>query len=200
MHQPMGFRDPARPDDVFLLRKSFYGKQAPRAWYQRFADFVTIIVFCNSISDNSLFVYWHSSDIAYLLLYVDEIIHTASSDKLRKCIMSKLNSEFAMKDLRTLSYFLGIVVTRTSTGFFLSQQKYASKILEKAGMSQCKPVATPVATTGKLCADVGSPCVGVDPTLYHSLAGALQYLTFTRPDISYDVQQVCLCMILGLSI
>ncbi|XP_057543866.1 uncharacterized mitochondrial protein AtMg00810-like [Amaranthus tricolor] len=59
-------------------------------------------------------------------------------------------------------------------------------------MSQCNPVATPVATSDKLCANAGSSCE--DPTLYRSLAGALQYLTFTRPDISYVVQQVCLYM------
>ena len=33
-----------------------------------------------------------------------------------------------------------------------------------------------------------------DPTAFRSLAGALQYLTFTRPDISYAVQQICLHM------
>ncbi|XP_057544445.1 uncharacterized mitochondrial protein AtMg00810-like [Amaranthus tricolor] len=106
--------------------------------------------------------------------------------------MSKLSSEFSMKDLDPLNYFLGIAVNSTSTGLFLSQQRYASEILEKVGMSQCKSVCTPVATFGKLYANTGSPCD--DPTLYRSLAGALQYLTFTRPDISYVVQQVCLDM------
>ncbi|XP_057518394.1 uncharacterized mitochondrial protein AtMg00810-like [Amaranthus tricolor] len=161
---------------------------APRAWYHRFATFATTIDFSNSISDNSLFVYCHGSDIAYLLLYVDDIILTASSDLLRESHMSKLTSEFAMKDLGPLNYFLGIAVNHTSTGLYLSQQRYASEILEKAGMSQCKPVAT----SGKLCVNAGSSCD--DPTLYHRLACALQYLTFTRPDISYVVQQVCLYM------
>ena len=56
MHQPLGFRDPDRPDHVCLLRKSLYGlKQAPRAWYQRFAEFVTTIGFPNSIFVTSLF-------------------------------------------------------------------------------------------------------------------------------------------------
>ncbi|XP_057537335.1 uncharacterized mitochondrial protein AtMg00810-like [Amaranthus tricolor] len=190
---PLGFRDPTRPSHVCLLRKSLYGlKQAPRAWYQRFTTFATTIGFSNSISDNSLFVYCHGSNIAYLLLYVDDIILTASSDSLRESIMSKLSSEFAIKDLGPLNYLLGIAVTPTSTGLFLSQQRYASEILEKDGMSQCNPVATSVATSGKLCVNAGSPCE--DPTLYRSLAGALQYLTFTRPDISYAVQQVCLYM------
>ena len=57
-------------------------------------------------------------------------------------------------------------------------------------MSQCKSAPTPVTKSGKLCADDSSPYP--DPTLYRCLSGALQYLTFTRPDISYAVQQVCL--------
>ena len=193
MHQPMWFRDPARPDHVCLLHKSLYGlKQAPRAWYYRFATFATTIGVSNSISDNSLFVYHRGSDIAFLLLYVDDIILMASSDMLRKSFISKLSSQIAMKTLGPLNYFLGIAVNRTSTGLFLSQQWYAYEIIEKAGMSQCKPVSTPVATSSKLCANTGSPYD--DPTLYRSLASALQYLTFTRPDISYVVQQVCLYM------
>ncbi|XP_057540564.1 uncharacterized mitochondrial protein AtMg00810-like [Amaranthus tricolor] len=189
MHQPLGFRVPTRPDHVCLLRKSLYClKQAPRAWYHRFATFATTIGFSNSIFDNSLFVNCHGPDIAYLLLYVHDIILTASSDLLRESLMSKFSYEFAMKDLGPLNYFLGIAVNRTSTGLFLSQQRYASEILEKVGMSQCKHFAT----FGKLCANAGSSCD--DPTLYRSLAGALQYLTFTRPDISYVVQQVCLYM------
>ena len=59
-------------------------------------------------------------------------------------------------------------------------------------MSQCKPASTLVTTSHKLSADVGSP--DDNPTLYRSLAGALQYLTFTPPDISYAVQQVYLFM------
>ena len=151
---------------------------------------MTTIDFRNSISDKSLFIYCHGSNIAYLLLYVDDIILTASSDLLRQSIMFKLSLKFAMKDLGRLSYFLGIGVSRTPTGLFLSQTKYAAEILDKAGMSQCKPA--PDTTSNKLCADVGSLCD--NPTLYHSLAGALQYLTFTRSDISYAFQQVCLFM------
>ncbi|KAJ9536884.1 hypothetical protein OSB04_029617 [Centaurea solstitialis] len=193
MYQPPGFRDPDHPDYVCLLKKSLYGlKQAPRAWYQRFADYVTTLGFTHSISDHSLFIYRRGKDMAYILLYVDDIILVASSDALRQSIMSKLGSEFAMKDLGPLSYFLGISVTRHSGGLFLSQKKYAKEILERAGMSSSKPSPTPVDTKAKLSASSGNPYH--DPTEYRRLAGALQYLTFTRPDISYAVQQVCLFM------
>jgi hypothetical protein len=74
---------------------------------------------------------------------------------------------------------------------FLSQRQYILDILERAGMSNCNPCSTPVDTQAKLSSN-GDPVS--NPTDYHSLVGALQYLTFTRPDITYAVQQVCLHM------
>ena len=96
-----------------------------------------------------------------------------------------------MKDLGPLQHFLGIAVTRSSFGMMLSQRQYALDLLERAGMTACKPCTTPVDTKAKLSSD-GPPVA--DPTLYRSLVGALQYLTFTRPAITYAVQQVCLHM------
>ncbi|GKA73993.1 ribonuclease H-like domain-containing protein [Tanacetum coccineum] len=130
-------------------------------------------------------------DIAYLLLYVDDIVLTASSTVLLTRIITLLHGEFAMTDLGSLNYFLGISAQRSKAGLFLSQSKFAAEILERAHVQHCNPCKTPVDTESKLGSD-GDPIS--DPTLYRSLAGALQYLTFTRPDISYAVQQICLYM------
>ncbi|GJS20367.1 ribonuclease H-like domain-containing protein [Tanacetum coccineum] len=145
----------------------------------------------HSKTDTSLFVYHMGSDVAYLLLYVDDIILTASSTALLQRIITLLHSEFAMTDLGSLNYFLGVSAQRSKSGLFLSQSKFAEEILERAHMQHCNPCKTPVDTESKLGSD-GDPVS--DPTLYRSLAGALQYLTFTRPDISYAVQQICLYM------
>ncbi|GJX75989.1 ribonuclease H-like domain-containing protein [Tanacetum coccineum] len=58
-------------------------------------------------------------------------------------------------------------------------------------MLTCNPCRTPVDTDSKLAA---AGDLVYDPTLYPRFVGALQYLTFTRPDISYVVQHVCLFM------
>ncbi|GJV15347.1 ribonuclease H-like domain-containing protein, partial [Tanacetum coccineum] len=84
-----------------------------------------------------------------------------------------------------------VLLLRDSSRMFLSQRKYATEILERAHMVGCNSSRTPVDTESKL-GDDGDPVS--DPTLYRSLAGSLQYLTFTRPDISYAVQQVGLYM------
>ena len=128
----------------------------------------------------------------YLLLYVDDIVLTASSTPLLRHVIGALQQEFSMKDLGELHHFLGMHVQRSGSGLLLSQRQYMVEILQRAGMFDCKPCATPVDTNPKLPVDGGVPVS--DPTDFCSLAGALQYLTFTRPDISYAVQQVCLHM------
>ncbi|GJR08673.1 ribonuclease H-like domain-containing protein [Tanacetum coccineum] len=129
------------------------------------------------------------TDTAYLLWYVDDIVLTSFSESLLQQIIRSLHQEFAMTG--PLNYFLGISVTRDSSGLFLSQKKYAIEILDRAHMDNCNPSRTPIDTESKLGSDGDSVS---DPTLYRSLTGSLQYLTFTRPDISYAVQQVCLYM------
>ncbi|GKE57894.1 ribonuclease H-like domain-containing protein [Tanacetum coccineum] len=126
----------------------------------------------------------YGDDIAYLLLYVNDIVLTASSKILLQQVISLLHQEFSMTDLGSLNYFLGISVTRDSLGMFLSQKKYATEILERAHMVNYNSSRTLVDTKSKL-RDGGDPVS--DPTLYRSLVGSLQYLTFTRPDISYAV-------------
>ncbi|GJV37713.1 ribonuclease H-like domain-containing protein [Tanacetum coccineum] len=127
------------------------------------------------------------TDTAYLLLYVDDIVPTASSESLLQQIIRSLHQEFAMTYLGSLNYFLGISVTCDSSGLFLSQKKYAIEILDRAHMDNYNPSRTPIDTESKLGSDVDPVS---DPTLYRSLAGSLQYLTFTRPNISYAFQQL----------
>ncbi|XP_035830959.1 uncharacterized mitochondrial protein AtMg00810-like [Helianthus annuus] len=188
----MGFRNKNLPDHVYRLKKSLYGlKQAPRAWYQKFTDYVLTLGFRQSKCDASLFTLHYGRDTAFLLLYVDDILLVTSSDQLRHQLMAHLASEFAMKDLGPLSFFLGIAVQKHNNTMFLSQHAYARDIIDRAGMKSCNPVTTPVDIHTKLSAS-GEPFD--NPTLYRSLAGALQYLTFTRPDICYAVQQICMHM------
>ncbi|GJY59409.1 ribonuclease H-like domain-containing protein [Tanacetum coccineum] len=147
MHQPPGFVDPNKPNYVCHLQRSLYGlKQAPRAWFQRFASYATRVGFQHSKTDSSLFVFHRGSDIAYLLLYVDDIILTASSSAFLQRIITSLHSEFAMTDLGSLNYFLGISAQWSATGLFLPQSKFAEEILERAHMQNCNPCRTPVDT------------------------------------------------------
>ncbi|GKE24796.1 ribonuclease H-like domain-containing protein [Tanacetum coccineum] len=83
-------------------------------------------------------------DVAYLLLYVDDIILTASSTTFLQRIISLLHGEFAITDLGSLNYFLGVSAQRTASGMFLSQSKFAVETLDRANMQKCNPCKTPV--------------------------------------------------------
>ena len=108
--QPTGFVDSAHPSHVCKLNKSLYGlKQAPRAWYSRFASHLLALGFVEAKSDTSLFIYRRGTDTVYLLLYVDDIILTASSPGLLRSTITALQSEFAMKDLGPLHHFLALL-------------------------------------------------------------------------------------------
>lgn len=106
--------------------------------------------FHHSKTDSSLFIFRRGADIANLLLYVDDIILTASSSALLQRVIIFLSREFAMTDLGPLNYFLGMSVTRTADGMFLSQRKYATEILERAHMLNCNPSKTPAESDCKL--------------------------------------------------
>nr|GEX85907.1 copia protein [Tanacetum cinerariifolium] len=83
MYQPPGFVDARFPHHVCRLQRSLYGlKQAPRAWFQYFASYANRVGFSSSRCDSSLFIYQHDSKVAYLLIYVDDIVLTASSTDL----------------------------------------------------------------------------------------------------------------------
>lgn len=97
-----------------------------------------------------------------------------------------------MSDSGKLHFFLGVKAEFINGGIFLSQKAYATYIIQRAGMRDCKPISTPVDLNAKLKADEGERIP--DPTQYRKLAGAVQYLTFTRPDIAYAIHQICLYM------
>ena len=96
---------------------------------------------------------------------------------------------FELKDLGPLSYFLGIQISHTQHGISLTQSKYAFDVLHRFNMENSKAVKTPCCSSSRLVPHSGVPLS--DPTVYRSMVGALQYLTFTRPDLAFSVHQLC---------
>ena len=127
----------------------------------------------------------------FILVYVDDIIVASSTRDATSVLLQDLNKELALKDHGDLNYFLGIEVNKVKNGILLTQEKYANDVLRRVGMMSCKLVSTLLSTSEKLSANESSPLGPSDATNYRSVVGALQYLTLTRPDISYLVNKVC---------
>jgi hypothetical protein len=98
-----------------------------------------------------------------------------------------LTSEFEMKDLGMMHYFLGLEVWQRTDEIFLSQGKYTVEILKKFGMIDCKSMPTPMVMNLKKMNEASSDSGEIDPHLYRQLIGSLMYLVNTRPDICYAV-------------
>jgi hypothetical protein len=123
-----------------------------------------------------------------LLLYVDDMIITGDDISGIQELKDFLSQNFEMKDLGHLSYFLGLEITSFDDGFYLTQAKYTSDLLSRAGLTDQKIVDTPIELNACLTPSSGE--LLSDPTLYRQLVGSLVYLIVTRPDMSYAVHQV----------
>ena len=148
MRQPLGFEDSSKPNYLCRLDKALYGlKHAPRAWYSRLSLKLQQLGFCPSKGDTSLFFFKKGKVTIYMLIYVDDIIVASSSQDATSTLLRNLKNEFALKDLGELHYFLGIDVKKVQDGILLTQEKYASDILSRVGMKDCKASSTPMSTT-----------------------------------------------------
>lgn len=189
MVQPPEFIDADRPNHVCHLKKALYGlKQAPRAWYLELHNFLLSIGFQNSVADASLFIFKRGHSFVYMLIYVDDILVTGNDNTLIQTTLDMLATRFSVKDHEPLSYFLGIEAKRTAAGLYLTQRRYILDLLERTNMLSAKLVTTPMATSPKLTVRTGTTLS--DATEYRCVVGSLQYLAFTRPDISFAVNRL----------
>lgn len=145
------------------------------------------IGFEEGLSDSSLFVYNCNGIQTYLLVYVDDIVITSSSNSNIKEIISQLSTDFCIKDLGDLKFFLDIHVARSKEGLFLSKQQYVANLLTDENLQNLKPVSTPMEPKADLTQS-NTPVLGRDETTrYRRILRSLQYLTTMRPDISFTV-------------
>jgi hypothetical protein len=192
MSLPPGFHSKGEPypsDTVCKLQKSLYGlKQASRQWFSKFSNTLLHHGFIQSKADYSLFTKQQGSCFIALLVYVDDILIASNSAEDVAELKNYLDSQFKLKDLGPVRYFLGLEIARSSKGISISQRKYALEIMEDARMLGCKLAKCPMDQNLKLSKYEG-PLIP-DPSVYRRLIGRLMYLTMTRPDIVFSVHKL----------
>ncbi|PKU80266.1 putative mitochondrial protein [Dendrobium catenatum] len=192
MKQPRGFKDEQHPQYICKLHKSIYGlKQSPQLWFHKLTQSLQLIGFTFSKADPSLLLYVKADTRVFILIYVDDILVTGNDTTQIHLTLNHLQSAFRIKQLGDVSLFLGIQVIRTTYGYFLNQTHYAHELLSQAGFSSCKPSSTPALTKPSKTQDES---LFSDPQLFRKLAGSLQYLSITRPDIAFTINSICQCM------
>ena len=189
MNPPPGFEN-SFSSKVCKLEKALYGlKQSPRAWFDRFTQFVKKQGYTQAQADHTLFMKFSiKGEISVLIVYVDDIILTGDYHEESKRLKKMLAHEFEVKDLGELKYFLAMEIARSKAGIVVSQRKYVLDLLQETGMSACKPADTPIDPNIKLGGIQDGIPVNIQQ--YQRLVGRLIYLAHTRPDIAFAVSLV----------
>jgi hypothetical protein len=190
LEQPPGFVKKGEEKKVYKLKKALYGlKQSPRAWYSRINSYFEKNGFQKCPYEHTLYTKSNSrGSFMVISLYVDDLVFTGNDLEMLHEFKLSMMKEFEMTDMGELHHFLGIEVTQSNKGVFISQESYAKEILKKFNMADCNPVSTPCITGLKL-SKVGEGKL-VNSTMYRSLVGNLMYLTATRPDLAYAISLV----------
>ncbi|XP_019105507.2 uncharacterized mitochondrial protein AtMg00810-like [Beta vulgaris subsp. vulgaris] len=187
MRVPEGMANPHKL--VCKLTKSLYGlKQASRQWHDKLSHSLLAQGFVKSHYDHSLFIKKHHEDICIAAVYVDDILVTGNNLAEMEALKVNLHHEFSIKDLGQLHYFLGLEVGYTDSGILLSQGKFTKELLSFCKFDLSKKASTPLPINLKLHADLGD--LLDDPSTYRSLVGKLNFLTTSRPDLAYAVQNL----------
>lgn len=187
MRQPEGYNDGS--GRVCKLKRSLYGlKQAPKCWNECIHDFLMESGFIRSEADPCVYVRERGQKKILLALYVDDGLLAASDEKeADDFIENELKRRFKITT-KAPSYFLGLEIEQNKyCTIKVHQTAYTTKLLEKFGMSNCKPVGTPIIKSGKGDEEPESPDQ-LEDFPYRQAVGSLSYLMVgTRPDIAYAV-------------
>ena len=195
MIQPKGFVDPKDVNKVCKLQRSIYGlKQASRSWNLRFDEVIKSFGFVQTYGEACIYKKVSGSSIAFLILYVDDILLIGNDVELLKSVKDYLNSKFSMKDLGEAAYILGIKIYRDRSRRLigLSQSTYLDKILKKFRMDESKKGFLPMLQGTKL-SKTQSPATTEDREVmnlkpYASAIGSIMYaMLCTRPDVAHAI-------------
>ena len=192
VQQPEGFHV-GGPNTVCKLHKALYGlKQAPKAWYDTISNVLISAGFTISNADPSLFILNKTEgSVAYLLLYVDDILLLSQDMSVITDVKSLLSSNFSVKDLGEAKHFLGMQIKqeRDADGVLVSitlaNEKLVCDMLESFDLKSEKPKSMPLDRSMKLKKGEGKPLP--ENNRFRELVGGVLYLSnTTRPDIAYS--------------
>ena len=188
MEQPEGFIKPGDEEKVCLLKRSIYGlKQSSRQWNIQFDEHMKKIGFVSSKYDSCVYIKEREGkSVAFLLLYVDDMLVTGSDINEIQKVKHDLKCRFEMKDLGEAKRILGIDIIRDRKRrvLWLSQQHYIDKVLKKFQMKLGQQFQLSAEQSPKSREEVEQ----MDKLPYASIIGSVMYVMIcTRPDLDHAV-------------
>ena len=134
---------------VCKLKRALYGlKTSPKKWYKRFSEEVRKLGLESDLHDPCLYTWRQNGKLAFIVLYVDDMLIASNNSEKLEQIKAHLNSVFQLKDLGEPKNFLGMTIKRNRTEKYiiLHQRAYTEGVLERFDMKECSPKDTPMVT------------------------------------------------------
>ena len=145
MSQPEGFEKKGEEHKIFKLSKALYGlRQAPRAWNTKLDQILKGLGLSRCSKECSVYRKQEGKLVLIVATYVDDLFVTGSSTSAIKEFKEAMTKQFEMSDLGLLTYYLGIEVKQGPNGITISQEAYARRVLEEAGMDNCNQTHIPM--------------------------------------------------------
>ena len=197
VEQPPGFevKDKDGGDLVMQLEKSLYGlAQSPGNWFHTIDPVLVEIGFVPLKSDTCVYLYDHDGVRIYLTLYVDDLLLAGNNSEAMSMVKKKLQKRFKMTDMGPASLVLGMEIKRDCEQgtLTISQEAYSKSILERFGMSDCKPTSTPGYGPELSNNQPEDTLLDEEETRrYQGIVGCLMYIAqVLRYDIMYATSQL----------
>ena len=196
MVQPKGFEKPGEEQKICLLKKSLYGlKQSSRQWNLKFHEHMETMKFERSSFDSCVYMKRKGKEIvAYLLLYVDDILLAGSSKSELQIVKDELKVKFDMKDLGEAKRILGMDIfrDRKRKELKLVQTDYVDKVIKKYQVLDARSVSIPLASHFKLSKEhlpkTEQEKKEMSRIPYANIVGSSMYLMIcTRPDVAHAI-------------
>jgi len=180
MKIPEGFTQ--HQTKVCLLKKSLYGlKQAPLRWFKRLTEFLKSQGLIQLKSDRCIFK--NVQNTLYLAIHVDDGLILSHDAHLSEYLLNLLKQEFEIVVNHQPRSYLGFQL-HFEDGLFISQSNYATNVLQRYGMEDCRSAPTPLEPIPRKEEDDTE----TEPFPYREALGSLQHLSCkTRPDITFAV-------------
>ena len=179
------------PQHVCKLQISLDGlRQAVRQWYAKLSQFLLSNNYTLSSANHSLFLNHNKPNITIIRVYVDDLVLTGNNHEEITNITSLMDTQFKIKNLGDLTYFLGLEVARNSQGFHICRRKYMLDLFHDTGMINSAPMPTPMVHSSRLSSFDGTQLTDIETSAYRRLIGKLIYLTNTQPDIAFVVNNL----------
>jgi len=191
MEQPEGFKVPGKENMVLRLLRALYGlKQAGLAWWRALKLSMEKLGFVSLSSDAGIFLYRGQGSFVIAIVYVDDAIFMGPARSLAYEMKRRFMERWETRDLGDVTEFLRMRITRSGSTIHLDQTAYLETVLQRCGMSDAKPTATPL-PAGYVPQVSGSTASPELRSRFQTVIGSLLYLMLgTRPDILFAVTKL----------